>query len=117
MEVRQVDLSDRGRCVDSSRQIRHEFPFTGLVNQAGIIEFETFDQFSLEGWYRTLEVNLTAALILARELGNGMPAGSSIVNIASTDAHVSSYSSIAYSASKAALLSITRSLANVLVLR
>jgi NAD(P)-dependent dehydrogenase (short-subunit alcohol dehydrogenase family) len=43
-----------------------------------------------------------------------MPAAGSIVNIASTDAYVGSFRSIAYSASKAALLSVTRSLANVL---
>lgn len=43
-----------------------------------------------------------------------MPAGGSIVNIASTDAFIGSFRSIAYSASEAALLSVTYSLANVL---
>ena len=69
---------------------------------------------SLDVWDRTLQVNLTAPLMLAREIGLHMSPGGSIVNIASTDAHVGSFRSIAYSASKAALLSVTRSLANVL---
>ncbi len=114
VEIRQVDLADRTRSGDFARQMSQEFSFSALVNNAGIIEFETFEELSLESWDRTFEVNLNAPLILSRELAVGMEAGGSIVNIASTDAHVGSYSSIAYSASKAALLSLTRSLANVL---
>ncbi len=114
VEIRQVDLADRTRSSDFARQMSQEFSFSALVNNAGIIEFETFEELSLESWDRTFEVNLNAPLILSRELAAGMKAGGSIVNIASTDAYVGSYSSIAYSASKAALLSLSRSLANVL---
>lgn len=63
---------------------------------------------------RTFKVSVTAPLILAQMIGPRMSAGGSIVNIASTDAFIGSFRSIAYSASKAALLSVTRSLANVL---
>lgn len=114
VEIRQVDLTDRTRSLDFANQIRQEFEFSALVNNAGIIEFEKFDQLSLDAWDRTFEVNLNAPLILSRALAPSMTSGGSIVNIASTDANVGSYSSIAYSASKAALLSLTRSLANVL---
>lgn len=68
----------------------------------------------LDAWDRTLEVNVTAPLILAQAIGPRLPAGGSIVNVASIDAFVGSYRGIAYSASKAAVLSLTRSLANVL---
>lgn len=114
VEVRRIDLSDRERSVDFARQISEEFTFTGLVNNAGIIDFEPFDELTLSAWDRTLEVNVTAPLLLSKEIGLKMPSGSAIVNVASTDAYIGSFGSIAYSASKAALLSVTKSLGNVL---
>lgn len=114
VEVRQVDMTDRSTSWDFARQIRTEFSFDALVNNAGILEKEGFEEFTLGAWDRALEVNVTAPLILAQALGSHMGAGASIVNIASTDAYIGSYRSIAYSASKAALLSVTRSLANIL---
>jgi NAD(P)-dependent dehydrogenase (short-subunit alcohol dehydrogenase family) len=114
VEVRQLDLADRSRSLDFARQIRDEFPFDALVNNAGILDKEPFGDITLDVWDRTFEVNVTAPLILAREIGLHMAAGGSIVNIASTDACIGSFQGIAYSASKAALLSLTRSLANVL---
>ena len=114
VEIRRIDLSDRSRSIDFARQISEEFTFTALVNNAGIIEFEPFDELTLKAWDRTLEVNVTAPLLLSKEIGLHMPSGSAIVNVASTDAYIGSFSSIAYSASKAALLSVTTSLANVL---
>lgn len=113
VEVRQVDLSDRAKSLDFAHQIVDEFEFAALVNNAGVIEFEPFTEFTLDAWDRTLEVNVTAPLLLAKEIGLHMPAGASIVNVASTDAFIGSFSSIAYSASKSALISVTRSLANV----
>ncbi|MBT2512805.1 SDR family oxidoreductase [Arthrobacter sp. ISL-30] len=79
-----------------------------------MLEKEQFEGFSFDAWDRTFEVNVTAPLILAHEIGLSMSTGASIVNIGSTDAYIGSFRSIAYSASKAALLSVTRSLANVL---
>ncbi|RNL52074.1 SDR family NAD(P)-dependent oxidoreductase [Arthrobacter oryzae] len=114
VEVRHVDMTDRSTSWDFARQIRTEFSFDALVNNAGILEKEGFEEFTLGAWDRALEVNVTAPLILAQALGSHMGAGGSIVNIASTDAYIGSYRSIAYSASKAALLSVTRSLANIL---
>jgi NAD(P)-dependent dehydrogenase (short-subunit alcohol dehydrogenase family) len=114
VEIRQLDLSDRSNSLDFARRIRDEFSFDGLVNNAGLLEKDPFDDLSFDVWDRTLEVNVTAPLILAQEIGVHMTAGGCIVNIASTDAYIGSFRSIAYSASKAALLSVTRSLANVL---
>lgn len=114
VEVRQVDLTDRAKSLDFARRIRHEFSFNALVNNAGILMKESIEELDYEAWDKTFEVNVNAPLILAREVGLQMPAGGSIVNIASTDAFIGSFRSIAYSASKAALLSVTYSLANVL---
>lgn len=114
VEIRQLDLTDRSRSLDFARQIRDEYSFDALVNNAGILEKQSFEEFTFDAWDRAFEVNVTSPLILAWEIGLHMSAGGSIVNIASTDAGIGSFRSIAYSASKAALLSVTRSLANVL---
>lgn len=114
VQIRQVDLADRPETVEIAKQISQEFPLTALVNNAGILEKEPFESMSLDAWDRTMEVNVTAPLIMAQTIGPRMSEGGSIVNVASIDAFVGSYRGIAYSASKAALLSLTRSLANVL---
>ncbi|QDY89226.1 SDR family oxidoreductase [Arthrobacter sp. UKPF54-2] len=114
VEIRHLDMTDRQSSLDFASRIRSEFALDGLVNNAGLLEKEGFDEFTLGAWDRSLEVNVTAPLILAQEIGRHMRPGGSIVNIASTDAYVGSFRSIAYSASKAALLSVTRSLANIL---
>lgn len=114
VQIRQVDLADRAETVDFAQQICEEVPLTALVNNAGILEKEPFEEMTLDAWDRTMAVNVTAPLILAQAIGPSLSAGGSIVNIASTDAYVGSFHGIAYSASKAALLSVTRSLANVL---
>ncbi|OAE01635.1 SDR family oxidoreductase [Arthrobacter sp. OY3WO11] len=114
VDIRQIDLADRIGTVHFAQHICDEFPLTALVNNAGVLEKEPFDAMTLDAWDRTMAVNVTAPLILAQAIGPRLSSGGSIVNIASTDAYVGSFRGIAYSASKAALLSVTRSLANVL---
>lgn len=114
VEIRRVDLADRAESLDFARRISEEFSFGGLVNNAGILEKEPLGEMTLDAWDRTFEVNVTAPLILAQTIGPHMSRGASIVNIASIDAYIGSFRSFAYSASKAALVSVTRSLANVL---
>lgn len=84
-----------------------------LVNNAGIALEEPLDDFDTAIWQRTLAINLLAPVALTRALETRLVDGS-VVNIASTDARIGSYSSAAYAASKAALVSATRSLANLL---
>jgi NAD(P)-dependent dehydrogenase (short-subunit alcohol dehydrogenase family) len=89
-------------------------PLHGIVNNAGTLAFEPFDELTLATWDTTFEVNLNAVLLICHTLRDRLTGPASIVNIASTDAFVGSFSNIAYAASKAALVSLTRSLANVL---
>lgn len=112
--IRQVDLGNRSNSVDFARHICDEFSFNALVNNAGVLEKQSLEGITLDAWDRTLEVNVTAPLILAQTIGPRMSPGGSIVNIASIDAYIGSFRGLAYSASKTALLSVTRSLANVL---
>jgi NAD(P)-dependent dehydrogenase (short-subunit alcohol dehydrogenase family) len=112
LTIHQVDLaSPEG--VEAFLETIGDVEFDGLVNNAGVILFEDMASFDLEIWRQTLEVNLTAPVRLARALESSLERGS-IVNIASTDGNVGSFDSIAYSVSKAALLSATKSLANLL---
>lgn len=114
VEIRPLDLADRSGSLDFARQVCDEFALDALVNNAGVLEKQPFGEMTLDAWDRTFQVNVTAPLILAQTIGPHLSRGGSIVNIASTDAYIGSFQGIAYSASKAALLSVTRSLANVL---
>lgn len=113
LTLHRVDLGDDAS-VAALLEALAGVPLDGLVNNAGMIHFEADGALELEAWRRTLEVNLTAPVRLARALGGQLAAGGSIVNIASVDGTVGSYNSMAYAASKAALLSATKSLANLL---
>lgn len=113
LTLHQVDLADR----KSTRALILEMSkldLHAIVNNAGMIEFEEFDEFDFENWDRTLEVNVTAPLLIAQGLGKIMAPGSAIVNIASTDGMTGTFASVAYAASKAALLNVTKSLGNIL---
>lgn len=84
----------------------------GIVNNAGIIEFESFDSFDIAIWDRTIALNLTAPLLLSTQLARNLTSGASIVNIASTDGMIGSFASMSYASSKAGLINLTKSLAN-----
>jgi len=93
---------------------RHFGALNILVNNAATESVRTpVADVTVEEWRRTLDVNLTGAWLMAkwaiphlRQAGGGV-----ILNIASQLGHVATAGSSAYSASKAALLSLTRSIA------
>ena len=84
----------------------------GIVNNAGIFEMDGFGEWDYKIWKTVFEVNLNAPLRLAMGLRDQIAAGGSIVNVSSLDGMVGSFHSMAYSASKAALINLTKSLAN-----
>lgn len=85
--------------------------FCGLVHNAGMINFENFSNYDISIWDRTIEVNVNSTLRLTLGLQSQIVSGGSIVLISSTDAFVGSYASMAYAASKAAMVNLTKSLA------
>jgi NAD(P)-dependent dehydrogenase (short-subunit alcohol dehydrogenase family) len=105
----QVDLADRDQTIKLANQLA-DLNLDGLVNNAGTFELEHWDSFDYDTWDITLQVNLTAPLILTHILSETMPKGASIVNIASTDGYKAAFNTIAYGASKAALIHLTKSL-------
>lgn len=107
----QVDLSDRestNHLIEDLREIRLD----AVVHNAGVVLFEEFNNYDERLWDRTLEINLSSILLITRGLLGNFNENASIVNISSTDGLIGSYSTMAYAASKAALVNLTKSLAN-----
>lgn len=86
-----------------------------LVNNAGVSLSSRLDVEGFEDtWQATLDVNLTAQMRLLRACLPGLlaaPGGGRVVNIASTEALVSTPGLSAYAASKAGVIGFTRSAA------
>lgn len=102
--------------------IHHAFGApTVLVNAAGGNDPKTtvagdlkFEDIPLENWRGNFDMNLVGGVLLpCQEFGPGMVkrGGGSIINIASISAHVPLSRVVAYSAAKAAVLSLTQFLA------
>lgn len=104
------DLADR----DGLRKVLRELSsvkFDAIINDAGEVYLEKWDEMKMLTWDRTLAVNVTAPLQIVHTLRNSLSSGSSIVNIASVDGMMAAYDTVAYAASKAALINLTKSLA------
>jgi NAD(P)-dependent dehydrogenase (short-subunit alcohol dehydrogenase family) len=114
LKMLQADLADPASISALAEILQAEGELRGLVNNAGTIDFQTWDDFSFDEWRRVFAVNVDAPVLLVHALRGLFTRDASIVNIASTDGMTGSFGSIAYSASKAALLNVTRSMANLL---
>ncbi len=87
----------------------------GLVNNAALlVSRKTHDQIPLDEWDRMFAVNVKGAFLCARAAVRGMNDGGSIVNVASETAFTGSHGFAHYVASKGAVVSLTRALANEL---
>jgi NAD(P)-dependent dehydrogenase (short-subunit alcohol dehydrogenase family) len=102
-----TSASDRAAMIAAARSA------DGLVNAAGIMRLTPLSEIADTDWDAILAVNLKGAFYLARDLGMRLPHGGSIVNVSSIAARRGDNSEVlCYSASKAALLAVTRSLAH-----
>jgi NAD(P)-dependent dehydrogenase (short-subunit alcohol dehydrogenase family) len=84
-----------------------------LINNAGINVRKSVGDLTLEDWHRVMDTNVTSAFLMCRTLlphmrGQGY---GRIINMTSIMSHVSMPHRVSYSASKAALLGMTRALA------
>jgi NAD(P)-dependent dehydrogenase (short-subunit alcohol dehydrogenase family) len=105
----QANLAER----ESTKKLIEELSplkVDALINNAGVWEADNLEHASLEVWDKTFEINVTAPLYLSVGLGKSLNQGASIVNIASTDGLIGAFDGLSYSASKAALINITKSL-------
>ncbi len=88
-------------------------PFGGLVHCAGVVDSTPMTELTAEAWQRVIDVNLTALGFLVAALADDLRSqpGSAVVGIGSINAHLGQGSIPSYSASKAGVLGLTRSLA------
>lgn len=82
-----------------------------VVNNAGIGDHAGLLDRPMEQWDRVLAVNLRGPYMVVRYAVPHMPAGSAVVNIASTRALMSEPDTEPYAASKGGLLALTHALA------
>src|SRR5206468_10279288 len=86
-----------------------------LVNNAGIYEFAPLEAISAEHFHKQFDLNVLGLLFTTQEAVKHFgPAGGSIVNISSVAATAAPPSASVYSGTKAAVVAITRSLAQEL---
>ncbi len=82
-----------------------------LVNVAGMMIFKPIEAHDAVDWQQLMAVNLVAPALLTGHALRHMPRGGAIVNIASVHARCTSPMVASYAASKAALVSLTRTTA------
>ena len=111
LELVSVDFSSSEGVVEFTKRVSNK-KIDALVNNASFFDFESFANFDYSIWNKTFSINLIAPLILVHELKNALQDGSAIVNMSTTDAFVGAFASSAWAASKSALISLTKSLAN-----
>ncbi len=98
---------------DRARLYKAAGEIDGLVNAAGIIRLVPIRAVTEDDWDAILAVNVKALFFLARDFGLRMPDGAGIVNLSSVAGkNNATTEALAYGSSKAAVLAITRGLAN-----
>ncbi len=112
----QVDLTDTDALAPLVATVESDLgPVSMLVNAAGVCTTQPATSVTPESWARTIATNSQAPFFLARECAERMKErrSGSIVNVASVSGFIPKLEQIDYGASKAALVSLTRSLALV----
>ena len=104
----QADLTDPEQISSLTAQIDS---LRVLVNSAAFMPAGNVDQLSIENWDTSLDLNLRAPFLLARQASRKMEPGGLIVNITDVGAHKAWSRYPSYTVSKAALESLTRILA------
>lgn len=86
-----------------------------LINNASVFEPMSLDRFDPEDWTRTMQINVTAVVGLSHYAAPHLRrTGGAIVNLADISGDRPWSAHLAYCASKAALVNVTRSLAKAL---
>ena len=108
------DVSDEDAVVAAARGVAEDFgPADVLVNNAGIGRLGPSMSFPVEDFRQSLDVMVTGVFLCSREFGKAMRegGGGAIVNISSINGLVAFPMRLAYSAAKAAVVSMTKVLA------
>lgn len=109
-----ASIADRGQVTEAINQLRSAFgPVTIVVNNAGISTFVPFDAITDDEWDQMFEINTKGTFIVTQTILPDMKEAKwgRIVNISSSSAQTGSAGQVHYSASKGAVIAMTRSLA------
>ncbi|HSL43920.1 MAG TPA: SDR family oxidoreductase [Anaerolineales bacterium] len=109
--VIKADLRDSSEARSLVPRINEFTPLHGLVNSAAIFESLSLENSSLEEWEKHMAINLTAPFLLSQSFAKQASDGARIVNIVDWRALRPGADHFPYTISKAALASMTRSLA------
>ena len=112
-----ADISKRDQVQAAVAAVREALgPITVLVNNAGVTDFTPFEQTTDELWDFVYSVNVKGTFIVTQEVLPDMKAAGwgRIVNISSSSAQTGTANMAAYSSSKGAVITLTRSLAQEL---
>lgn len=110
----QLDMSDHSGVDQFINEVLPQFPpISILINNAGIQLRSLVESLTIENWNNTLQVNLTGPFKLIQGVIPYMKknGGGRIVNIGSIAGLITKPEQASYSASKAALISMTRTIA------
>jgi 2-hydroxycyclohexanecarboxyl-CoA dehydrogenase len=108
-----LDITDTAALRQALAALAGEFRITGLVNCAGLSTVKRFAEHEEADWRRLMEINVMAPLAACQALlpvltANG---GGAIVNITSDSARIGAGGEAVYGATKGALQSFSKSLA------
>lgn len=112
-----ASIANRAEVQAAADKLRKAFgPITIVVNNAGISTFVPFEEITDEAWDKMFEINAKGTFIVTQVVLPDMKAAKwgRIVNISSSSAQSGSVEQVHYSASKGAMVSMTRSLAQAL---
>lgn len=111
--ARVADISSRQACVDAVSDCVAQFgALAVLVNCAAVMRMEHFADVSEDDWNRIVAVNLSGPFFLTQAaLPHLIAAGGNIVNVASSNGLMGTPYTGPYSATKAALINLTKTLA------
>ncbi|HET8660984.1 MAG TPA: SDR family NAD(P)-dependent oxidoreductase [Micromonosporaceae bacterium] len=110
--VVRADLADQAQVAGLLEECRTRYGHLDLVvNNAGAISHVPYAKLSLEEWQRVLATNLTAAHLVIQHAVPLLGAGSSVISIGSKSVEAGIPLRAHYTATKAALVGLNRSLA------
>lgn len=114
-EFYQTDFNDSGSIVETIEKIIGKHPRIDiLVNNAGIATGGTVESLSEEDWDEIFRVNVKAPFLMCKHIVPVMRANGSgsIINIGSSAGLVGAWGLHAYSATKGAVIQLTKSMAS-----
>jgi NAD(P)-dependent dehydrogenase (short-subunit alcohol dehydrogenase family) len=107
----QANLSDSSQAQSLIPRINESTSLHGLVNSAAIFESLALETTSIEDWQKHITINLTAPFLLSQAFAKQASNNARIVNILDWRALRPGADHFPYTISKAALASMTKSLA------